>query len=79
MSTKKVKTEKPMWLRVQEDEFEQSQGNIADLDIQVKNVSQTRKALIQAQNELKHDRGQTNCTKSKVKTLKTRENFAKVN
>ena len=61
-----------MWLRVQESEFEQAQDNAAttktvtktvkktvatsELDERVKNVSQTRRALVQAQIELKSER-----------------------
>ena len=72
ITTNKTKKEKPMWLRVQESEFEQAQDNAAttktvtktvkktvatsELDERVKNVSQTRRALVQAQIELKSER-----------------------
>merc|ERR1712142_184273 len=78
------KKPKPMWLRVQESEFEQSQSlqgnevsNPTEVDENVKNLSVIRRNLIQAQTELKNDNASSGQTRNKAKTVKTRENFAK--
>lgn len=76
---KSSKRDKPMWLRVQESEFEQARVTQDEepphvMDARVKSVSQTRRALLQAQTELKNDKANN---KNKAKTVKARENFAK--